>query len=83
MLSNLRLLNRYRQACLDREVLDHLEAQVPAAGIELAALLSAFDFEDAGSLRVCTSFISWPRGGSVSIPALGLWTIRPSSFPEV
>jgi hypothetical protein len=52
LLSNLRLLNRYRQACLDREVLDDLEARVPAAGLKLAALLSALDFEGAGNLRV-------------------------------
>ncbi len=52
LLSNLRLLNRYRQACLDREVLDDLEARVPAAGIKLATLLSAPDFEDADNLRV-------------------------------
>jgi hypothetical protein len=52
LLSNVRLLNRYRQACLDADILDQLESRVPTAGIKLGALLSTSEFEDPGSLRV-------------------------------
>jgi hypothetical protein len=52
LLSNVRLLNRYRRACLDADILDQLESQVPKAGIKLGALLSTSELEDLGSLRV-------------------------------
>ena len=51
LLKNLRLLNRYRQAHLDNDMLDQLEARVPVTGIELAALLSASEFGDPGDQR--------------------------------
>ena len=52
LLSNLRLLNRYRQACLDGDDLEQLESRVPAAGIDLSALLASTHSEDNRSLRV-------------------------------
>ena len=50
LLSNLRLLNRYRQARLDEFTLEQLALQVPAHGIELSALLAMPD--RYGSARV-------------------------------
>jgi hypothetical protein len=50
LLSNLRLLNRYRQARLDEGPLEQLALQVPAHGIELSALLAMPDGD--GSVRV-------------------------------
>ena len=52
LLSNLRLLNRYRHACVDSDAVDRLEARVPAAGIEIAALLSSAKPEDTVIQRV-------------------------------
>ena len=50
LLSNLRLLNRYRRARLDEGTLEQLALQVPAQGIELSALLPMPDGD--GSARV-------------------------------
>jgi hypothetical protein len=52
LLSNLRLLNRYRLACLDTDLLEELPSQVPATGIEFSTLLSLADSKGTGNLRV-------------------------------
>jgi hypothetical protein len=52
LLSNLRLLNRYRLVCLDTDRLEQLESQVPATGLELSGLLASTDSKGAGNLRV-------------------------------
>jgi hypothetical protein len=52
LLSNVRLLNRYRQARVDGDVLDRLEGGMPEGGIELGALLSSAKPEHASDLRV-------------------------------
>jgi hypothetical protein len=46
LISNLRLLNRYRLACLDEELLDQIEASVTSDGIEFASILSPGNPED-------------------------------------
>jgi hypothetical protein len=52
LLSNLRLLNRYRLARLDADLLDQLEFQVPTTGIEFSLLLSSAGSKATGDLRV-------------------------------
>ena len=52
LLENVRLLNRYRQGRLETSLLERIVFQVPAAGIELSALLSGHGSDHAGYLRM-------------------------------
>ncbi len=52
LLSNLRLLNRYRQARLDDQVMSQVVSLVSASGVELAALRTSIFASDPGLLRL-------------------------------
>ena len=52
LLSNLRLINRYRQARLDTEFLQELVHQVSVQGIALSSLFSGHDSNHLATLRI-------------------------------
>ncbi len=52
LLANLRLVNRYRQAHTDADVLEQLVLEVPAGGIDVSTLLSGRDPTQCSDLRM-------------------------------
>lgn len=52
LLENVRLMNRYRQGCLDQGLLERLVREVPAVGIRLAGLLCGADPARHAHLRM-------------------------------
>jgi hypothetical protein len=61
LLSNIRLLNRYRQACLDTDLLNRVESLVPPAGIEMATLLSTLDHDDSRNIQAVYHLLATGR----------------------
>ena len=61
LLPNLRLLNRYRQACLDSDLLNQVESIVPAAGIEMATLLSTLNHDDPADVQAVYHLLATGR----------------------
>ena len=59
--SNLRLLNRYRQACLNSDLLNQVESIVPAAGITVATVLSTLDHDDPGDIQAAFHLLATGR----------------------
>jgi len=61
LLKNLRLLNRYRQACPESGFLNRVESIVPAAGIQVATLLSTLGHDDPGSIQAIYHLLATER----------------------
>jgi hypothetical protein len=61
LLTNVRLLNRYRQACLDACLLNQVESIVPAAGINMATLLTKLDHDDPTDVQAVFHLLATER----------------------